>query len=613
MAVASHLSSGRIDVSMIRDAARRFFLDLLDKCEGTKALAWDQSMTGPFGLIAEYSVLKERGVTKMTIIQQNTPPADTEQHVIFLVGPKVDVMQHIADCILSEERRARGRDYSIIFVPRRTLLCDRKLEELGVKGSFTNIFECPIDVYPVDSDVLSMELPLAFRECYLEGDLTSMYYVARSLIFLQSLYGIIPRIYGKGQCARQVADIMLRMRKEIARDCEMVAPEFDSVILLDRNVDLLSPLLTQLTYEGLLDELFGIQNASIKFSADKFSDQSGGRGGQPQQQESSMKTIKLNSSDDLYAEIRDLNFYAVGPLLNRKAKHIREAFEERHGAKTVGQIKQFVSKLPHIQGARLSLSTYTTVTALLKEKIEASEFIDRVSMEQDVFRAADVDRIHPFVEQLLNQHAPLADVLRLICAQCTASNGFKQKVYDFYRREIIQTYGFEHVRTLERLEEAGLFRLHGPKVYNTIRKTMRLTVEDINEQNPDDLSYVHSGYAPLTARLVQCLTKPEKWRGLEEMLKLVPGPTIDERQKLHPGIEKRQGISPPSGTYDNPRLILVVFLGGCTFAEISALRFLAQQEEGQTDFVIATTKLLNGKTLLETLIEPPPKSPMETR
>ena len=67
--------------------------------------------------------------------------------------------------------------------------------------------------------------------------------------------------------------------------------------------------------------------ASIKFSADKFSDQSGGRGGQPQQQESSMKTIKLNSSDDLYAEIRDLNFYAVGPLLNRKAKHIREAFE----------------------------------------------------------------------------------------------------------------------------------------------------------------------------------------------------------------------------------------------------------------------------------------------
>ena len=56
---------------------------------------------------------------------------------------------------------------------------------------------------------------------------------------------------------------MLRMRKEIARDCEMVAPEFDSVILLDRNVDLLSPLLTQLTYEGLLDELFGIQNGAV--------------------------------------------------------------------------------------------------------------------------------------------------------------------------------------------------------------------------------------------------------------------------------------------------------------------------------------------------------------
>eukprot|EP00118_Oscarella_pearsei_P002060 m.9367 g.9367 ORF g.9367 m.9367 type:complete len:611 (+) comp21289_c0_seq2:147-1979(+) len=610
MSAYSHLSSGRLDVSPVREEARRLFLDLLDQCEGTKALVWDQSMTGPFSFISDYTLLKERGVNKMTIIQQQMEPADAEQHVVFLIRPNPDLMKLIADCIKREENAGKGRDYSIFFVPRKTLICERRLENFGVKGSFTNIFECGIDIFPVDSDVLSMELPFAFRECSLEGDHTSMYHVARSLLLMQTIYGIIPRIYGKGQCARRVADIMLRLRRDIPKECDMILPEFDSVILLDRNVDLLSPLLTQLTYEGLVDELFGIENGCCKFSADRFSEQSGGGGGgsaKGQQQESAAKTVILNSTDELYTEIRDLNFYAVGPLLNRKAKHIREAFEERHGAKTVGQIKQFVSKLPHIQGARMSLSTYTTVTELLKEKIESSEFMDRVSMEQDVFRAVDVDRVHPFVEQLISQCAPIAKVLRLICAQCTACNGFKQKVYDFYRREIIQTYGFEHLRTLKRLEDAGLFKLHGQKVYNTIRKTMRLTVEDVNEQNPNDLSYVHSGYAPLTARLVQALTKPEKWRGLEEMLKLIPGPTVDNQQSLHPSIEKRR-LSTPSGTYENPRLMLVFFLGGCTFAEISALRFLAQQEEGQTDFVIATTKLINGTSLLKTLIEPPPKS-----
>ena len=31
--------------------------------------------------------------------------------------------------------------------------------------------------------------------------------------------------------------------------------------------------------------------------------------------------------------------------------------QERHSAKTVGEIKQFVSKLPHMQAARTSLAT----------------------------------------------------------------------------------------------------------------------------------------------------------------------------------------------------------------------------------------------------------------
>jgi hypothetical protein len=37
-------------------------------------------------------------------------------------------------------------------------------------------------------------------------------------------------------------------------------PQIDSLILLDREVDKVTPLCTQLTYEGLIDEIFGINN-----------------------------------------------------------------------------------------------------------------------------------------------------------------------------------------------------------------------------------------------------------------------------------------------------------------------------------------------------------------
>lgn len=52
-----------------------------------------------------------------------------------------------------------------------------------------------------------------------------------------------------------------------------------------------------------------------------------------------------------------------------------------------------------------------------------------------------------------------------------------------------------------------------------------------------------------------------------------------------------------------PRVILVYFIGGCTLAEISALRFLSQQEDSNVEFVIATTKLINGDTFIKSIIE----------
>ena len=39
-----------------------------------------------------------------------------------------------------------------------------------------------------------------------------------------------------------------------------VSDAFDSLIIIDRRVDMITPLLTQLTYEGLIDEVIHIKN-----------------------------------------------------------------------------------------------------------------------------------------------------------------------------------------------------------------------------------------------------------------------------------------------------------------------------------------------------------------
>lgn len=56
-----------------------------------------------------------------------------------------------------------SRDFHILFVPRRSMLCEQRLKEQGVLASFINIDEYILDLIPFDGDLLSMEYESAFR------------------------------------------------------------------------------------------------------------------------------------------------------------------------------------------------------------------------------------------------------------------------------------------------------------------------------------------------------------------------------------------------------------------------------------------------------------------
>lgn len=70
---------------------------------------------------------------------------------------------------------------------------------------------------------------------------------------LQRLYGRIPKVYGKGEYAQQVWNLTKRMaRDDSLPNAPVDKVGFDQLIILDRSIDLMSVLATQLTYEGLI-------------------------------------------------------------------------------------------------------------------------------------------------------------------------------------------------------------------------------------------------------------------------------------------------------------------------------------------------------------------------
>lgn len=60
------------------------------------------------------------------------------------------------------------KEFHVLFVPRKSHLCEKKLKELGVYGSFkNNLKEFFLDLIPLDYDLLSMENPDLFRVSYI--------------------------------------------------------------------------------------------------------------------------------------------------------------------------------------------------------------------------------------------------------------------------------------------------------------------------------------------------------------------------------------------------------------------------------------------------------------
>lgn len=216
------------------------------------------------------------------------------------------------------------------------------------------------------------------------------------------------------------------------------------------------------------DEIYGINQTTANFPADRFSSS---EETSLHREMSDKKTIILNSGEELYTELRDKNFNAIGQILSRRAIEISKQIEERHNNKSVQDIKRYVDRLPNMMAYKKSLATHTTIAEMLKDVTSSDEFLDELDCEQEFILCSDVDKVNPFIEDLIANQAPLRTVIRLICMQSIAGSGLKQKVLDYYKRELVQVYGIEILLALSNLEKSGLLKIQaGTRSYAVLRK-----------------------------------------------------------------------------------------------------------------------------------------------
>ena len=182
-------------------------------------------------------------------------------------------------------------------------------------------------------------------------------------------------------------------------------------------------------------------------------------------------------------------------------------------------------------------------------------------------------------------------------------------------------YGYQEMVTLMNLQDAGLFRMKYDKKqpeyfdwnWQKIKDTFNLIDEGMNRLSPSDISYVYNGYSPISVRLIEYFIEHKGITPLlqKNVLKLVG--VKPEHVKIPQGEAKffnpqAQGapgqVARPA--FGKKKKVLVYFIGGITYAEIAALRFLTNLYPS-FKFIIATTSIINGESALKQILGPAPE------
>ncbi|XP_033634105.1 vacuolar protein sorting-associated protein 33B-like isoform X1 [Asterias rubens] len=602
------------DFSVLKQLSKEHLVHLLESIPEMKDLVIDPELMRPLDRIAGAQLLKRHGVDKIFKLESNKLEVSGDSRM-YLVRPSVDNIRNISNQIKSDKENFRKKKYKILFVPRKLYVCEMLLEQEGVYGD-VEMEDFRLDLIALDRDILSLELPSFFRDYFLHGEQSLLHTIATSIVNLQSLFGTIPHVYGLGRCAKMVWDLVKTLQSLQGEPRAPIRNEIGHIFLIDREADLVTPLCTQTTYEGLLDETFGIKSGYCEFGPEVTGS------------ERSLRLL-LNCDDQIFDDIRGRHISHVFAYLSAQAKMVQSGYQKGRGLNNIGDVKTFVqTELKDLKQQYKSLTIHIgACERILDLKNKQVNFEEQLQTEHSLLEGINMKECSTYIEEQIDRQVgplqvPPDKLLRLICLLSLTQNGLSSRDYQTLQTHFLQSHGHKHLLTFSNLRKLGLYTeqpsvevskltVTDVKTKITDKAMMKKTAfrmlckklnlipksGDVNLRNPEDMSYVFSGaFTPLTCKLVEQVLSKGGWAGLDDITKLLPGPAFAEHKA-----QSVKGRTSNSHQPDTPseKVVLVYFLGGCTYAEMAALRLLGKIKGYH--FIFAMTAITNGAELVGSL------------
>ncbi|PSN54370.1 Vacuolar protein sorting-associated protein 33B [Blattella germanica] len=553
------------------------------------------------------TISRDNGVDKIFKLDKSGTTCINTQWV-YLIYSDLITAKRVCDQINANLRQNSQNNYHIIMVPSDLMSVQQLLEEEGVYGAVT-VHVFPWELIKLDGGVLSQELPGLFRMLFVDGDRSLLPAVARSLWSLQLLFGRIPWTLTQGRFSSQIRTMIDTLFEELGSS-DRPDSEISCLLIVDRDVDFASVLLTPVTYAGLLDEVFGINSGTVELDG-RVTGNQGSAG--------SKVNYQLSSTDVIYNEIKNRHFSDVFPFLSAKAKDLHSEFD-RSKNMALQEMKHYVTtELQKVTAMKRSLAYHIGACEVIIGEM-GHRFESLHQVEQNMLEGRSKRENINYIEECFTMSSK-PSTLRLLCLLALTQDGLSLDEAMSLKTQFLHRYGYEHLVAFRNLEKLGLLtrqpsgnsaasastvdaagKLAGrmaqvvsqlPKrggAFQAFAYKLKLfpqVAEDYDLKHPTDPGYVFGGaYVPIVCQLVNLLIKKET--------------SPEEVVKLGPNLGTANWAGKPGEKDSTLQTYLVYFVGGVTYAEIAAFQLLEKLTGAR--IIVTGSSIINGNSFIQNIL-----------
>ena len=567
-----------LDLSIFKEHMNQTFLDKLDSLSDIeKLIILAKPCLHQINYITKFDKVQKRKVKKIEILNENISESfENTPLIIYIIPPELNFLKIIENHLLKTKNKLK-KQFHIIFIPQITNECLSFIKSSNIKHYF-KLDNLNIDMFYLDKDLLSLEDHYAFYNLYVKEDLNILSILSKCIIKYEAIFGKIKYKYYIGNNAKKLNQLILNEEESLSLE-ENNIPETLGCFILDRNVDMVTPFCSNFIYEGLIDENFGINFNSIKISSKIL-----------EKEKEEIIRIDLSENDKFYTNIKDYNFSKIRVYLpNRLSEHSKILEEGKKKMDDMKKIRENLEKVKLIKEERNSLTTHINLADYIAQKQKEPNAKNYLVMEQSILAGDISNEAYEFIDNELTKKSEEFNLLKILCLICNLKNGIKSRIYDQIKREFFQIYGFQELFLWNNLEKANILKNpEGSNYYMDIDRKLKLIYEDVNLNEPNDISYSYSGYAPISIRLIErAVTKG--WKSIEDILYKLPGEYNFPKDESEIVKESK-----------DIKYFLLVFIGGITYGELSAVRYLNKKLKNKK-FIIMTTGMINYKKIFNSL------------